>query len=67
MITIDMRPFLCRKCGQKFEAEVLGNVAIDVWVAHTKNMRCPNCGAGYKKISFMLEQPPDESNGADAE
>lgn len=44
-------PMTC-KCGHVFLAETLTHVAIDVWVAHMRSLHCPECGAGYKSLSF---------------
>jgi hypothetical protein len=58
-ITVEARPFLCRKCETRFEAETLQHVIIDVWVAQIKSISCPNCGATWRSLSFV--SVPDEA------
>jgi hypothetical protein len=40
----------CLACRGLFDADLPVNVAVEVWVAATRAIRCPHCGNGPKKI-----------------
>lgn len=52
-ISIVVTDFVCRVCDAFFEAETLQMVSIDVWMAHLKTIRCPQCGSAWKKLSLV--------------
>jgi len=57
-IWVDHQPVRC-DCGHEWMADMLQNVAIKVWIAHIKSLRCPQCGDGWRAISFVLQPPGD--------
>lgn len=52
---IGHHPLLCRACHHEWEGEILQDVEISTWLAHTKALRCPKCGANWKRLSFKLD------------
>lgn len=52
---VESRPFLCRQCNERFNLETLQDVIVDVWVRHIKTLRCPQCGATWRKLSFVSD------------
>lgn len=59
---VDHRQYICRACGKEFTGDLLQDVAPSVLTAHWKSMYCPNCGAGYRKLSLKLDiEPPNET------
>lgn len=40
----------CAECGKDVELKLLLNVEISVWITFMKKLRCPLCGAGFKKL-----------------
>ena len=53
-------PLLCRKCGHKWDEQMLQNVIIKVWLCHVKTVRCPECRANWKDLSFVLREPDEK-------
>jgi hypothetical protein len=49
-------PLWCRFCGHLWRENVLYNVAVKVWTLHVRTIRCPECSAGYKLLSFLTEE-----------
>jgi len=49
-IWVDHQLIRCCDCGHEWMADMLQNVAIKVWIAHIKSLRCPKCGAGWRSI-----------------
>ena len=46
------QPLVCKACNHEWLEPLINNVPIDVWVAHVKSLRCPECGAGSDRLAF---------------
>lgn len=51
----DMR-LHCRKCDHIWTGKYLTDVPINAAVAYMKTMCCPECGAGMKKLNWVLDE-----------
>lgn len=49
-------PLVCGSCQHEWRAKLLGWVTVKVWIEYVKSLRCPECGAGYKKIAIRLKK-----------
>ena len=61
MMLITQRRMTCTACRHVFEAELVENAPVAIFLASLKSVRCPNCGVGYKKIGFggaYSDSPP---------
>lgn len=67
MITTQTRKFLCRLCGYKYEEELLCQIPLTVWLAHIKSLRCPQCDAGWRRLSFDIGAEQAEIEAREAE
>ena len=43
------------KCGHRFDAEVIVDAPIELFLKSLKSVRCPQCCGGYRKLSFPTE------------
>ena len=46
---------LCQGCENEWREPILYDVSISVWSEFVKNLRCPNCGADWRRLSFKAE------------
>ena len=46
-------PIYCQACQKKFQGDVVTDAPVKVFVVSVREMRCPHCGAGYKKLAFV--------------
>lgn len=54
---VSLAPMVCLACDHKWMQETLQQVLIPVWIAHTKTLHCPHCGAGWKKLAWRAIEP----------
>lgn len=54
MIQVDQQRFHCAHCNHIWWGEMLSNVTANVWIAHAKSLRCPECGT--KKVNLVLNE-----------
>jgi hypothetical protein len=50
----------CLDCGLIWAEKLIYAVVVDVWTAHVKSLRCPDCGAGYRRIAFWVPEEKRE-------
>lgn len=42
----------CKNCDKTSTVKMIINVSIPVFCAFVKGIRCPKCGAGYRKLAL---------------
>ena len=57
---IDTMPVRCNICRHEWPQQVIQWAPVNVIVAHWKTLRCPECGAGWKKLAFLCK--PDSAD-----
>jgi len=55
-ITVETRKFRCGKCEAVFEAEILGNIQVEVWCLHIRLLRCSKCGADSHSLYLYFDE-----------
>jgi len=54
------RRFLCLKCQHAWQGWIPTHIAVAVWIAAVKALRCPKCGASTRRITFDLAREREE-------
>jgi hypothetical protein len=47
---------ICRQCSHRFGGDVVVEAPVSVFSASAKSLRCPSCGANYKKLDMKWAQ-----------
>lgn len=45
----------CKQCGHAWEDTQPNNCPVETWCAHVRTYRCPNCGAGTRKVVLRIK------------
>ena len=56
MMTFTHNPMACQDCDHRWDQQMLQWAPIPVVLAHWKTLRCPACGADWKRLSFVLRK-----------
>jgi len=48
------RRLLCLKCKHAWQGWIPSHIAVEVWIAAVRALRCPHCGARTSRIVFDL-------------
>lgn len=59
MAVLIVQSLRCMQCEHEWREKIIGNVPVNVWTAHVKSLRCPNCGAVWNRLAFREAQEPE--------
>jgi len=59
-MTFSYNLMVCQECKHKWEQQMIQWAAVSVIVAHWKTVRCPQCGANWRKIAFVTWKEDDD-------
>ena len=54
-------PMVCQECKHHWDQQMLQWAPVSVIIAHWKSLRCPQCGANWRKIAFVTRKEENDA------